>query len=153
VSAAARDGVRLDNAAGAGTTNRLSPRAAVELTAALERELGRHGLGLADVLPVAGIDAGTLRERFDDPATQGAVVGKTGTYGDVGACALAGVASTERFGRVTFAILNRGVPVPEARASQDAFLRAVLADAGGRAIAYQPDRQAPLAAATLAVGP
>ncbi|HWP65318.1 MAG TPA: D-alanyl-D-alanine carboxypeptidase [Candidatus Limnocylindria bacterium] len=152
VPAAARSGIRLDNAAGAGTTNRLSPRAAVELIAALERELAKHGLTLADVLPVAGVDAGTLRERLDDPATRGTVVGKTGTYGDVGACALAGVVYTERWGRVTFAILDRGVPVPEARSRQDAFVRALVADAGGRALAYTPDPLPAIMGATLAVG-
>jgi D-alanyl-D-alanine carboxypeptidase/D-alanyl-D-alanine-endopeptidase (penicillin-binding protein 4) len=152
VSPAARSGIRLDNAAGAGKTNRLSPRAVVELIGALERELGRHGLALADVLPVAGVDAGTLHERLDDPATRATVVAKTGSYGDVGASALAGVAQTGRWGRVTFAILDHGVPVPEARERQDAFLRALIADAGGRALAYRPDPVPAMATATLAPG-
>jgi D-alanyl-D-alanine carboxypeptidase len=152
VSPAARGGIRLDNAAGAGKTNRLSPRAVVELIGALDLELARHRLALTDVLPVAGVDAGTLRERLDDPATRATVVGKTGSYGDVGASALAGVVQTERWGRVTFAILNRGVPVPEARQRQDAFLRALIADGGGRALAYRPDPVPAMAAATLAVG-
>jgi len=152
VSPAARGGIRLDNAAGAGKTNRLSPRAVVELIGALDLELARHRLALTDVLPVAGVDAGTLRERLDDPATRATVVGKTGSYGDVGASALAGVAQTERWGRVTFAILDHGVPVPEARQRQDAFLRALIADAGGRTLAYRPDPVPAMAAATLAAG-
>jgi D-alanyl-D-alanine carboxypeptidase/D-alanyl-D-alanine-endopeptidase (penicillin-binding protein 4) len=152
VSEAARAGIRLDNAAGAGTTNRLSPRAAVELTDALARELARHGLVLADVLPVAGVDTGTLRERLGDAATRGAVVAKTGTFGSVGACALAGVVETRRWGRVTFAVLNHDVPVLEARQRQDAFVRAIVADAGGVVVDYRPDPLPTVAAATLAVG-
>jgi D-alanyl-D-alanine carboxypeptidase/D-alanyl-D-alanine-endopeptidase (penicillin-binding protein 4) len=152
VPEAARAGIELDNAAGAGTTNRLSPRAAVELTDALARELARHDLVLADVLPVAGVDTGTLRERLTDAATRGTVVAKTGTFGSVGACALAGVVETRRWGRVTFAVLNHGVPVPDARARQDAFVRAIVADAGGVVVDYRPDPLPTVAAATLAVG-
>jgi D-alanyl-D-alanine carboxypeptidase/D-alanyl-D-alanine-endopeptidase (penicillin-binding protein 4) len=111
----------IDNAAGAGATNRLSPRAAVALFDVLERELGAHGLGLADVLPVASVDPGTLRSRLSD-----AVVGKTGTFGSLGASALAGVVRTRRWGAVTFAVLNRNVPVPDAQRRQDAFVDAVL---------------------------
>ncbi len=128
----------ITNAAGAGQTNRLSPRAAVALYGALGRELERHGLAYSDVLPVAGRDRGTLERRLDAPAIRGAVVGKTGTYGSLGACALAGVARTRRWGDVTFAILNRDVPVLEARRRQDAFLAALLADAGARPFAYEP---------------
>jgi len=152
VPPAVRAGIRIENGAGAGTTNRLSPRAAVELIAALERELATHHLVLTDVLPVAGVDAGTLRDRLDDPVTRATVVGKTGTYGDVGASALAGVVYTQRWGRVTFAVLDRGVPVPQARERQDAFVRALIADAGGKALAYRPDPVPAMTAATLAVG-
>ena len=55
-------------------------------------------------------------------------------------------------GRVTFAVLDRGVPVPQARERQDAFVRALVADAGGRALAYRPDPVPAMTAATLAVG-
>jgi D-alanyl-D-alanine carboxypeptidase len=152
VPPASRAGIQLDNAAGAGTTNRLSPRAAVDLTVALQIELARHALVLSDVLPVAGIDPGTLRQRFDDVTTRGTVIAKTGTYGDVGASALAGVIDTQRWGRVTFAILNRNVPVPQARARQDAFVHALVTDAGGRAVAYRTDPIPTMATATLADG-
>lgn len=111
----------IDNGAGAGATNRLSPRAAVALLAVLERELGTHKLSLADVLPVASVDPGTLHARLND-----ALVGKTGTFGSLGASALAGVLHTRRWGAVTFAVLNRGVPVPDAQRRQDAFVEAVL---------------------------
>lgn len=124
------DEIVITNAAGAGTANRISPRASVALVRALDREVARHGLTLADVLPVAGVDRGTLDGRFDEPDLRGTVVGKTGTYGSLGASALAGVARTRRWGDVTFAILNRDVPVDEARRRQNAFVTALLHDAG-----------------------
>ena len=116
----------IDNAAGAGKGNRLSPRATVALLDALERELAPHGLGLLDVLPVNRIDAGTLRDRLP-PAT---VVGKTGTIGSLRASTLTGVVRTERWGRVTFAILNRGLDVPTAHERQDRFVEALLREGG-----------------------
>jgi hypothetical protein len=59
---------------------------------------------------------------------------------------------TQRWGRVTFAVLNHNVAVPQARERQDAFVRALVADAGGRARAYRPDPIPAMAAATLTVG-
>jgi len=58
------------------------------------------------------------------------VVGKTGTFGSLGASALAGVVHTKRWGRVTFAILNRGVAVPTAHRRQDGFVEALLREGG-----------------------
>src|SRR5262249_33576749 len=102
----------IENGAGAGTTNRLSPRAATALLVALERTLKERSLSLADILPVSGIDPGTLEERLvTNPSHRGMVVGKTGTYGDVGASALAGVIRTRRYGEVAFAVLDSWVPV------------------------------------------
>lgn len=112
VPAELRDEIVITNAAGAGTTNRISPRAAVALLQALAHELARLGHDLTAVLPVSGIDPGTLRERLlAAPAGRGIVVGKTGTYGSEGASALAGMLHTSRYGTVTFALLNRGVAV------------------------------------------
>ncbi|MFN8544029.1 MAG: D-alanyl-D-alanine carboxypeptidase [Candidatus Binatia bacterium] len=128
VPEALRPEIVIDNAAGAGETNRLSPRAAVALLRALARAMATRGKALTDVLPVSGIDPGTLQERL--PELRGMVVGKTGTFGSVGASALAGELRTRRYGVVTFAVLNHGVPVPAARARQDAFVRA-LAEATG----------------------
>lgn len=114
----------IDNGAGAGSTNRLSPRATIAILDALQAELKCHGLQLTDVLPVSGIDPGTLEDRFAE--SRGAVVGKTGTFGSEGASALAGAVRTRRWGVVRFAVLNRDVPVPDARARQDAFVRGLL---------------------------
>jgi D-alanyl-D-alanine carboxypeptidase/D-alanyl-D-alanine-endopeptidase (penicillin-binding protein 4) len=128
-----RDEIIVQNAAGAGKINRLSPRAAVALVAALERETAAHGLTLRDVLPVSGIDPGTLHRRLG----AGVVVGKTGTIGSLRASALAGALSTQRHGRILFAVLNHSLPVPEAQRRQDAFVRALLEGAGGGVWAYQ----------------
>jgi len=125
VPAEMRDEIVIDNGAGAGTTNRLSPRAAVALLGALADELAREGRDLTAALPVSGIDPGTLRERLTEHP--GVIVGKTGTFGSVGASALAGALRTRRYGVVRFAVLNAGLPVPEARARQDAFVRRVIA--------------------------
>jgi D-alanyl-D-alanine carboxypeptidase/D-alanyl-D-alanine-endopeptidase (penicillin-binding protein 4) len=130
-----RSAIVVDDAAGAGTTNRLSPRAAVALLDALAAELGRHGRSLVDALPVSGIDPGTLHERL----AGGVVVGKTGTIGSLGASALAGRVRTRRFGEVSFAVLNRGLPVREAQGRQDAFVRALLDAGEGEAWPYRGD--------------
>lgn len=136
VPAAYRDEIRIDNGAGAGTTNRLSPRAATALLAALDKEVRASNHRLSDVLPVSGFDPGTLDERFLDQ--RGLVIGKTGTYGDVGSSALAGVLRTKRYGVVRFAVLNSFVPVPQARRQQDAFVRALAAATD--AVAWDYDR-------------
>lgn len=119
-----RDEIVIDNGAGGGSTNRLSPRAAVALVVALGRLLAEQGHTLVDVLPVSGVDPGTLQKRLLDRPRY--VVGKTGTFGSEGASALAGSLRTRRWGTVTFAVLNHGVAVPAARARQDAFVRALI---------------------------
>jgi D-alanyl-D-alanine carboxypeptidase/D-alanyl-D-alanine-endopeptidase (penicillin-binding protein 4) len=140
-----RDEVVIDNAAGAGKTNRLSPRAAAALVDALATELARHRLDLPDVLPVAGIDGGTLSDRFAATELRGVVVGKTGTIPSLRASALVGRARTRAHGMLTFAILNHGIPVPEARRRQDAFLKALIGGAGGLPWKYEAETAPPFA--------
>jgi D-alanyl-D-alanine carboxypeptidase/D-alanyl-D-alanine-endopeptidase (penicillin-binding protein 4) len=118
--------ITLGDGAGTDPTNRLSPRAAVKLLRALETELAGSGHSLPDILPVSGVDEGTLRDRLNGPGEAGHVVGKTGTFGDYGASALIGAIPTTDRGTVYFAILNHGVPVPQARLRQDRFVRALL---------------------------
>jgi len=127
VPADLRAEITLADAAGADPHNRLSPRVAVRLLRALEGELATTGHTLSDVLPVAGVDTGTLEARIDDPDQSGRVVGKTGTFGSYGASALVGAIRTLEHGTVYFAILDHGVPVQEARRRQDRFVRALLA--------------------------
>ncbi|MEB2285680.1 MAG: D-alanyl-D-alanine carboxypeptidase [Myxococcales bacterium] len=137
VSPELRGEIVIANAAGAGTVNRISPRAAVALLEALQRRLAGFDRDLTAVLPVSGIDPGTLRERLlTPPAGRGLVVGKTGTYGSQGASGLAGALRTARYGVVSFAILNRGLPVPEARRRQDALVTGLAAALGAEPWPY-----------------
>ena len=122
-----REELVLGDGAGAHAANRMSPRATVALLRALEAELAGHGLDLTSVMPVAGVDQGTLKDRLPGPNGEGFVVAKTGTYGDYGACALAGALRTKN-GLVYFAILNRGVPIEEARRRQDAYVRVLMSE-------------------------
>ena len=87
---------------------------------------------------MSGIDPGTLHDRLlAAPAGRGIVVGKTGTYGSEGASALAGALHTKRYGTVTFAILNHGVGVPDARRRQDAFVAKLVAATDAEPWPYQ----------------
>jgi len=151
VPTAMQSEITLGDGAGTDPTNRLSPRAAVKLLRALEAELKKSGNGLTDILPVAGIDDGTLRRRLDGPDEVGRVVGKTGTYGDYGASALVGAIPTSDRGTVYFAILNHGVPVPEARKRQDRFVRALLQQLSSVPWSYQRDVRPAIARAEISV--
>ncbi|MEB3290955.1 MAG: D-alanyl-D-alanine carboxypeptidase [Leptolyngbya sp.] len=114
----------LMNGSGLGIDNQMSARAAVAMAVALQRELERQGYSVADVLPVAGEDVGTLVNRHL-PAT--AVV-KTGTLADVSA--LAGMVPTADQGPVWFAIINRGRNIATLRAQQDQVIQAIQAHWG-----------------------
>ena len=72
------------------------------------------------------------------PAGRGIVVGKTGTFGSEGASALAGALRTKQFGIVTFAVLNHGVAVPEARRRWDAFVGKLAAALGAEPWRIRP---------------
>jgi D-alanyl-D-alanine carboxypeptidase/D-alanyl-D-alanine-endopeptidase (penicillin-binding protein 4) len=152
VPAAYRDEITLGDGAGTNPRNRLSPRAAVALLRALEREAAQGGATLADLLPVAGVDPGTLQKRLAGPGERGRVAAKTGTYGDYGACALAGALRTKR-GVVYFAILNHRVPIEIARGRQDAFVRALLASLDTEPWPYVRDESPAVTRASVAVGP
>jgi D-alanyl-D-alanine carboxypeptidase/D-alanyl-D-alanine-endopeptidase (penicillin-binding protein 4) len=144
-----RSEITLGDGAGTDPRNRLSPRAAVSLLRALDKELGTTGHALFDILPVSGIDDGTLRHRLDEAAEAGRVVGKTGTFGDYGASALVGAISTRDRGTVYFAILNHAVAVPEARRRQDRFVRALLAHLHSVPWNYQRDIRPAIARAEV----
>jgi D-alanyl-D-alanine carboxypeptidase/D-alanyl-D-alanine-endopeptidase (penicillin-binding protein 4) len=133
--------VTITNAAGAGELNRLSPRAAVAILWELRKQLRALGKELPSVLPVNGLDAGTLKKRLGEDHYRGCIVGKTGTFGSVGATALAGVLRTRKHGHVAFAVLNSWLPVPEARRRQDAFLRALIDATDAKPWDYVPNEK------------
>ncbi|MBV9914467.1 MAG: D-alanyl-D-alanine carboxypeptidase [Sinobacteraceae bacterium] len=134
-----RPEVTLGDGAGTDPRNRLSPRAAVRLLEVLDHELTAQGRNLTDILPVAGIDPGTLQKRINGPHEVGRVVGKTGTFGDYGASALVGAVPTSDHGTVYFAILNHNVPVPEARRRQDRFVAVLLGQLHSSPWKYERD--------------
>jgi D-alanyl-D-alanine carboxypeptidase len=97
-------------------------------------DLARYRMTFADVMPVAGIDKGTLEERFDTDFSKGSVVGKTGTLGqtDGGVSTLAGEMNTKN-GRLLFVIFNqRGSPA-RFRAFQNFYVSLVQGQFGGAA--------------------
>jgi D-alanyl-D-alanine carboxypeptidase/D-alanyl-D-alanine-endopeptidase (penicillin-binding protein 4) len=145
--------ITLGDGAGTDPSNRLSPRAAVKLLRALEKELALSGHALYDILPVAGIDDGTLHDRLNGPGEAGHVVGKTGTFGDYGASALVGAIRTTDRGTVYFAILNHGVPVPQARLRQDRFVRALLAHLHSVPWKYVRDPRPAVARTEVSIAP
>jgi D-alanyl-D-alanine carboxypeptidase/D-alanyl-D-alanine-endopeptidase (penicillin-binding protein 4) len=147
VPASMRAEITLGDGAGTDPRNRLSPRAAVKILRALEQELRLTDHRLVDVLPVAGFDPGTLQDRLNAAGESGCVVGKTGTFGDYGASALIGALRSRDHGTVYFAILNHGIPVPEARRRQDQLLRVLFDRLHVQPWSYQRDTRPAVALA------
>ncbi|MGB3201811.1 MAG: D-alanyl-D-alanine carboxypeptidase [Nodosilinea sp.] len=114
----------LVNGSGLGVDNQMSPRVAVAMTVAMQRELGAQGFSVADVMPVAGEDIGTLIDRRLPPT---AAV-KTGSLAEVSA--LAGMMPTAEKGPVWFAIINKGWDIPNLRVQQDQLVQAIQAHWG-----------------------
>jgi D-alanyl-D-alanine carboxypeptidase/D-alanyl-D-alanine-endopeptidase (penicillin-binding protein 4) len=112
--------------------NRVSPNAMMKLLRTLRSDLNRYKMTFADIMPVAGIDKGTLVERFDADWERGSVVGKTGTLGrtDGGASALSGEISTKQ-GRYLFVIFDQHGGVPHFRNFQNSFVSLLQWQLGG----------------------
>jgi D-alanyl-D-alanine carboxypeptidase/D-alanyl-D-alanine-endopeptidase (penicillin-binding protein 4) len=113
--------------------NRITPRATVQLFRELVFWLNLNNLQPQDLLPVAGVDAGTLARRFAGEEFRGAVIGKTGTLPgtDGGVSTLAGIAYTRNRGPVLFAIFNTQGSVATYRKLQDNFLKGFILESGG----------------------
>lgn len=113
--------------------NRITPRATVQLFRELVFWLNLNNLRPDDILPVAGVDAGTLAQRFKGEEYRGAVIGKTGTLPatDGGVSTLAGIAYTRDHGPVLFAIFNTKGPVTTFRKLQDSLLKGFIVESGG----------------------
>ena len=113
--------------------NRITPTGTVMLLRKMVRWLEKNQMSPEDVLPVAGIDRGTLRLRFRARAHRGSVVAKTGTLvaTDDGISTLAGILYTKDHGPMLFAIFNTHGPVLQYRKFQDRFLKGLLAEYGG----------------------
>jgi D-alanyl-D-alanine carboxypeptidase/D-alanyl-D-alanine-endopeptidase (penicillin-binding protein 4) len=112
--------------------NRVTPASMMKLLRALRTELGRNRMTFADIMPVAGIDKGTLESRFDSDFSKGSVVGKTGTLGqtDGGVSSLAGEIST-RNGKLLFVVFNTHGSVARFRSFQNLYVSLIQGQFGG----------------------
>ena len=134
------DELSLSSTSGLGV-NRVTPRAMMKILRALRAELAKNKLSLSDILPVAGIDPGTLEDRYTDPNERGSVVAKTGTLvrTDGGASSLVGQMKTRSGRIVLFVIMNQRGNVVLFRHNQDSIVAAIQNSLGGPApFAYQP---------------
>jgi len=106
----------------------------MQLLRTLRNELARYKMTFADIMPVAGIDKGTLERRFDTDFALGSVVGKTGTLGqtDSGVSSLSGEIST-RNGKYLFVIFNQRGSVAKFRNFQNYFVSLIQGQFGGAA--------------------
>ncbi len=123
----------LQTSSGLGV-NRVTPVAMMRLLRTLKNELARNKMTFADIMPVAGIDRGTLERRFDTDFSRGSVVGKTGTLGstDGGVSSLAGEIQT-RNGKLLFVIFNQRGSVNRFRTFQNSLISLIQGQLGGAA--------------------
>jgi len=132
--------VQLSSVSGLGI-NRVTPRAMLKIFRGLRNELQKHKLTPADIMPVAGIDPGTLEERFTGPAWEGSVIAKTGTLirTDGGASSLVGQMKTASGEVLLFAIMNQRGNVSRFRQNQDYLVMQVQNSRGGpKSFGYKP---------------
>jgi D-alanyl-D-alanine carboxypeptidase len=113
--------------------NRFTPRASLKTLRALLEILSKYSLKPEDVMPVAGIDSGTLRARFDGEDVRGSVIAKTGTLVSLekGVSTLVGIAYTKTRGPLLFAVFNSDGGVHSYRRLQDEFIERLIAEEGG----------------------
>ncbi len=121
----------LQTASGLGI-NRVTPRAMMNLLRVLQKELAKNKMTFADIMPVAGIDKGTLEGRFDTDFSRGSVVGKTGTLGstDGGVSSLSGEMQTNK-GKLLFVIFNQRGSVARFRSFQNSLVSLIQGQLGG----------------------
>ncbi|NNE66881.1 MAG: hypothetical protein HKN33_09965 [Pyrinomonadaceae bacterium] len=114
--------------------NRVTPKAQLRLLRTFKTFLQRNRMSFSDVMPVAGLDAGTLRGRYNTTFNLGSVVGKTGTLGrtDGGVSTLSGQIKT-RTGTYLFVIFNQKGNVRRFRSFQNSFVPMVQGLLGGAA--------------------
>ncbi|MBX7171320.1 MAG: D-alanyl-D-alanine carboxypeptidase [Pyrinomonadaceae bacterium] len=112
--------------------NRVTPRAQMKLLRTLRNELARYKMTFADVMPIAGMDPGTLQHRFNTFPYQGSVVAKTGTLGqtDSGVSSLTGEMQTKN-GKLLFVIFNQKGGVSKFRNFQNDYVMMVQNQQGG----------------------
>jgi hypothetical protein len=103
--------------------------------------LKEHGLSPTAILPVAGIDPGTLEDRFTGVVWRGSVIAKTGTLlrTDGGASSLVGQMRAANGQILLFVIMNQRGSVLRFRENQDYLVMLVQNTRGGpKAFEYKP---------------
>jgi len=132
--------IRLASLSGLGV-NRVTPQAMMKILRALRTEVQKSRLSLSDIMPVAGVDPGTLEDRFAGLPWRGSVIAKTGTLirTDGGASSLVGQMRTTSGEILLFVIMNQNGSVTRFRENQDALVMQVQTSRGGpRAFDYVP---------------
>jgi D-alanyl-D-alanine carboxypeptidase/D-alanyl-D-alanine-endopeptidase (penicillin-binding protein 4) len=126
--------LQLATASGLGY-NRVTPKAMMKVLRGLRNELARYRLRLEDVMPVAGIDPGTLQNRFKAFNQVGSVVAKTGTLGntDGGVSTLVGETRCANGDILFFVIFNQKGGVKSYRNYQDTLVTTLQNNCGGAA--------------------
>lgn len=135
---------RLASASGLGT-NRMTPRQMMKVYRALLDELHENRLKAADILPVAGVDPGTLQKRYADSPGRGSVIAKTGTLPrtDGGVSALVGQLRTRNQDTLLFVIFDQRGSVVRFRQWQDSLVAELQNQRGGPApFTYAPQTMA-----------
>ena len=121
--------------------NRVSPRVMMKIYRALLTELKKNKLTPSAIMPVAGIDPGTLEDRFTGPAWRGSVIAKTGTLlrTDGGASSLVGQMRAANGETLLFVIMNQRGSVSRFRENQDYLVMLVQNTRGGpKPFDYKP---------------
>ena len=134
------DDLKIASLSGLGV-NRISPRVMMKIYRALRAELEKHGLSPSAIMPVAGIDPGTLEDRFTGLPWRGSVIAKTGTLlrTDGGASSLVGQMRAANGEVLLFVIMNQRGNISRFRENQDYLVMLVQNSRGGpKAFDYKP---------------
>ena len=132
--------IKISTLSGLGV-NRVSPRVMMKIYRALLAELKKNKLTPSAIMPVAGIDPGTLEDRFTGAAWRGSVIAKTGTLlrTDGGASSLVGQLRAANGETLLFVIMNQRGSVSRFRENQDYLVMLVQNTRGGpKAFDYKP---------------
>jgi serine-type D-Ala-D-Ala carboxypeptidase/endopeptidase (penicillin-binding protein 4) len=132
--------IQLASLSGLGV-NRVSPSVMMKIYRSLRAELKKHRLDPSTIMPVAGIDPGTLEDRFTGLAWRGSVIAKTGTLvrTDGGASSLVGQLRAQNGEVLLFVIMNQSGSVIRFRENQDYLVMLIQNTRGGpKAFEYKP---------------
>jgi D-alanyl-D-alanine carboxypeptidase/D-alanyl-D-alanine-endopeptidase (penicillin-binding protein 4) len=126
--------IKLASTSGLGV-NRVTPRAMMKIFRALRDELAENNLTPSDIMPVAGVDPGTLEKRYTEMQSRGSVIAKTGTLvrTDGGVSALVGQMRARNGETLLFVIFNQRGNVLRFRESQDTLITQIQNSRGGPA--------------------